>query len=119
MVLVDISPECCRELYEATKGDNAAKLVQADFLTCGAERLGGLFDCVVMNPPFKMGTDIQHIRHAMTMLRPGGRLVSICAAGPRQRAAFQSGAHAWIDLEPGSFKESGTNVQAAIIVLSA
>lgn len=118
MVLVDNSPDCCRELYEATKGDGAATLVQADFLACDAARLGGPFDCVVMNPPFKMGTDIKHIRHALGMLKPGGKLVAICAAGPRQRAAFESIADEWIDLEPGSFKESGTNVNAAIVVLS-
>lgn len=118
VVLVDNSPDCCRELYEATKGDGAATLVQADFLTCDAARLGGLFDGVLMNPPFKMGTDIKHIRHALGMLRPGGKLVAICAAGPRQRAAFESTADEWIDLEPGSFKESGTNVNAAIVVLT-
>jgi SAM-dependent methyltransferase len=118
VVLVDISPECCRELYEATLGDDAATLVQADFLACDSARLGGLFDRVIMNPPFKMGTDVRHIRHAQSMLRPGGRLVSICANGPKQRAALIDEAEHWEDLPTGSFKESGTNVNAAIVVLT-
>jgi SAM-dependent methyltransferase len=117
MVLVDVSPDCCRELYEATARDEAATLVQADFLTCDADRLGGLFDGVVMNPPFKMGADIKHIRHALGLLRPGGRLVSVCANGPRQRAALQPMAVQWIDLEPDTFKSEGTKAHAAIVVI--
>lgn len=119
MVLVDYSAECCRELYEATKGDGAAVLVQADFLSCDAARLGGLFDGVVMNPPFKMGTDVKHIQHARRMLKPGGRLVALCANGPKQRAAFKDSAEHWEDLPHGAFKSEGTNVAAAIVVLSA
>jgi len=38
-----------------------------------------------MNPPFENGADIKHIQHAMKMLKPGGRLVAICANGPRQQ----------------------------------
>ncbi len=115
VVLVDDSPECCRELYLATERDSAAQLVQADFLTCGVDRLG-TFDSIVMNPPFKMGADVKHIRHALTLLKPGGRLVSLCAAGPRQRAALQPEASEWIDLPADSFKSEGTRVAAAIVV---
>jgi SAM-dependent methyltransferase len=118
VVLVDISPDCCRELYAATQGDTATTLVQADFLACDSARLGGPFDCVVMNPPFKMGTDIRHIRHALGLLRPGGRLVALCANGPRQRAVLKDAAEYWDDLPPGSFKESGTGVNAALIVMT-
>ena len=122
MILVDNSPDCCRELYAMTQADAAASLVQADFLTCDAERLGGRFDCVVMNPPFRMGTDIKHIRHALTLLNPGGRLVAICANGPRQRAALMPLVEAggtWEDLPDGTFKGEVTSVRAALIVLNA
>jgi 16S rRNA G1207 methylase RsmC len=40
-----------------------------------------------MNPPFANGDDIKHITHA---LKPGGRLVAICANGPRQNDKLRS-----------------------------
>lgn len=75
------------------------------------------FDRIVMNPPFERGSDVKHIEHALTMLKPGGRLVSICANGPRQRDAFRDQAVEWIDLPDGTFSEQGTNVRTAIVVL--
>lgn len=113
VTLVDVSPSCCGELYRATEGDGNATLIQADFLTWK----GGPFDSIIMNPPFKMGTDIKHVRHATEMLAPGGRLVSLCANGPRQRERLKPLASEWIDLPAGSFKSEGTNVNAAIIVI--
>jgi phospholipid N-methyltransferase len=55
---------------------------QADFLECNGDL--GTFDRIVMNPPFANGDDIKHIMHALKMLKSGGRLVAICANGPRQ-----------------------------------
>lgn len=114
MVLVDSSPDCCRELYGMTAGDGVT-LKQGDFL---AMQLGP-FDAVLMNPPFKNGSDIKHIEHARRMLKPGGRLVSICANGPKQQSKLKPQASQWIDLEPGAFAESGTKVSAAIVVFDA
>jgi SAM-dependent methyltransferase len=118
VTLVEQSPDCCAELYRMIERDKVARLVQGDFLACDVARLG-LFDSVLMNPPFKMGRDIKHIQHARTLLAPGGRLVAFCANGPKQRAALQPIASQWIDLEPKAFAESGTNVSAAIIVINA
>lgn len=115
ITLVEQSPECCAELYRTTEGDQHAELVQGDFLALDASRLG-LFDSIAMNPPFKMGTDVRHIRHAMTLLAPGGRLVSLCANGPKQRAALQGIAAEWIALPADSFKSEGTRVESAIFV---
>lgn len=112
IVLVDQSPECCAELYRIGEADPLTELRQGDFLEMDL----GLFDGIVMNPPFKMGRDVKHILHAITMLAPGGRLVAFCAAGPKQRAKLQPIANQWIDLPAGSFKESYTNVAAAIVV---
>lgn len=117
IVLVDNSPECCGELYRMTERDANARLIQFDFLDCTAERLG-LFDSIVMNPPFKMGRDIKHIKHALTLLAPGGRLVAICANGPRQNEQLRPLADSWEVLPAGCFKESYTNVSAAIMVIS-
>jgi len=115
MVLVEQSAECAGELYRAI-GDDDARLVQADFLACTPERLGGLFDAVIMNPPFKQGADIKHIRHALTMLRPGGRMVALCASGPRQQAQLRPLADEWHALPAGSFKSEGTRVAAALLM---
>jgi tRNA A58 N-methylase Trm61 len=88
-----------------------------DFLQCNGEL--GTFDRIVMNPPFHNGEDIKHIQHARAMLNPGGRLVAVCANGPRQQTAFQDEAEQWIDLPDDAFKEEGTGVRAAIVVLTA
>jgi precorrin-6B methylase 2 len=88
----------------------------ADFLACNGDL--GTFDRIVMNPPFERGDDIRHIEHALTMLRPGGRLVALCANGPRQREAFQARADYWEDLPAGSFKQQGTGVNVALCVFN-
>ena len=92
---------------------------QADFLRCGQEL--GAFDCVLMNPPFNGGADITHIRHAYTMLKPGGVLVAICANGPRQNEQLRPLAEAtggsWQALPAGSFQQAGTNVNTAMLVI--
>jgi hypothetical protein len=89
----------------------------ADFLACNGEL--GKFDRIVMNPPFTHSEDIKHIEHAHKHLAPGGRLVGICAAGPRQEAALKPICEQWIPLPAGSFHEQGTNVYAAIVVIDA
>lgn len=87
----------------------------ADFLTLGDGL--GLFDRIVMNPPFRRGADVKHIEHAATKLAPGGRLVAICANGSRQQDALQPLASQWYELPAGSFKSEGTNVNTAIVVI--
>ena len=118
ITLVEIAAECAGELYRATEQDGNSRLIQGDFLEQSPEILGR-FDAIIMNPPFKMGRDIKHIRHAQSFLVPGGRLVSLCAAGPRQREKLQPIVSEWYDLPAGSFKEEATNVSAALIVIDA
>jgi hypothetical protein len=100
----------------------AGKVVRSDFLACGEEL--GLFDRIVLNPPFSSGADIAHIKHAMAMLKPGGgRLVAICANGPRQNAELlplvERCGGIWEPLPDGSFKDSGTNVSTVLLSLEA
>ena len=116
ITLVDNSADCCRELYLATATDPDCRLIQGDFLAQSPEALG-LFDCIVANPPFMRGTDIRHISHMTKFLAPGGRLVALCAAGPKQQAQLKPLADQWIDLPPKSFASEGTNVNAAIVVI--
>ena len=116
VTLVEQAPQCVAELYRETQGDSNATLLERDFLQCTVEQLGGLFDGILMNPPFKNAMDMKHIRHALTLLKPGGRIVSRCYAGPRQQAAFKNvNGWTWTDLEPGSFRSEGTGAAIAII----
>lgn len=39
-------------------------------------------NCIVMNPPFENNQDMEHIRHAYKLLKPGGVLVSVISEGP-------------------------------------
>ena len=93
----------------------ADKVYCEDFLEC--EDLG-LFDKIIMNPPFENGADIKHIKHALKFLAVGGTLVALCANGPRQHRDLKGVlADYWEDLPAGSFKTSGTMVNSALLVI--
>lgn len=91
--------------------------VCADFLQCGDEL--GKFDVILMNPPFAQGQDIAHVLHAVTMLKPGGRIVAICGNGPRQNDKLGSLVKryggTWEVLPSDTFKESGTGVNTVLL----
>ena len=103
-----------------------ATIFNLDFLDFGEKDGTVTYDRIIMNPPFENGADVKHVEHALKFLKPGGRLVALCANGPRQGAAFgrwrDSGRFAsatWRALPPGSFKESGTNVNVALVMIDA
>ncbi len=77
------------------------------------------FDRVLMNPPFSNMADLKHIEHARKFLKPGGRLVAICADGPRQRERLQLIASEYRPLPAGTFKAAGTMVNTALVVIDA
>lgn len=114
-----VAVEVNAQLAQCLRDRLGCNVHAADFLTLN----GGLgkFDRVIMNPPFENGADIKHIRHALSFLLPGGRLVAICANGPRQREALKSLAEEsggyWEDLPAGSFATAGTNVNTALVVI--
>jgi len=114
LVAVELNAGLARALH-AKYGRATVK--GADFLSLAPSQLG-TFDRVVMNPPFGNAQDVQHIRHALQFLKPGGRLVALCAAGSRQRAAFEHLGE-WEDLPPGTFASEGTGVNVALLVLTA
>lgn len=90
----------------------------SDFLECNGGL--GLFDKIIMNPPFSRGDDIKHIRHALGYLKKdGGRLVAICANGPKQREAFESMAYVYEELPAGTFSESGTEISTVLVVIES
>ncbi len=108
---VEISAELCKGLYERYP---QVLIKRGDFLA----RSFGSFDRIVMNPPFCRGADIKHIRHAMAHLKPGGRLVTLCAWGKNRFEAFEDCCESWEQLQPGSFKSEGTHVDVALMVLT-
>lgn len=94
----------------------AHEVRRADFLGVEPAELG-TFDVVLMNPPFANATDVQHIKHARRFLAPGGRLVAICAGGPRQAGALQPIASTWQPLPAGTFADSGTSVNTVLLTI--
>jgi predicted RNA methylase len=101
---------------------------EGDFLETKAI---GLFDRVVMNPPFAMKgrprADLDHVLHALDHLAPGGRLVAIMSAGVAYRTDKRScdfrntvARHDGeiVSLPDDSFKESGTSVRTVIVTLN-
>ncbi len=99
------------------------KVICTDFLTVKPDPI---FDRIVMNPPFNRQADIGHVCHALNFLKPGGKLVSIMSSGIvfrenkktvdfRNIIANHSG---YIEQLPiGAFKESGTMVNAVIVII--
>lgn len=114
IVLVENSPHCCAELYRMIAGDSATRLVQGDFLSKSVEDLGGPFDRVLMNPPFKLGTDIKHISAALELLTPGGLVVALCYGGSRQEKHLRPSADTWERLPSGSFASEGTRADVVL-----
>lgn len=111
-----LAVELNRDLAERLKREfPLTHVLNADFLECGSHNLGGAFDRIIMNPPFENGADIKHIKHALTMLAPGGKLVAICANGPRQQEKLQPLADSWEELPPGTF--AGTGVRSALLTV--
>ncbi|RHX83243.1 LPD1 domain-containing protein [Leptospira stimsonii] len=61
-------------------------VVADDFLDFVDKR----YDRILMNPPFENGNDIRHVKHAYSLLKPGGKLVAIMSEGPFFRGDSKS-----------------------------
>jgi len=108
------------------------RLVIGDFMSMnpeGVERLG-LFDRIIMNPPFTRGQDMAHVRHAFKFLKQGGILVAILSPAFVYRSDNSSklfrdwlelrqsaDCASWVPLPEGSFKSSGTNVRTVMLTM--
>jgi predicted RNA methylase len=108
--VVEVNQALCAALPPGLAGEVHCQ----DFLTCTVEQLGR-FNKIVMNPPFANGADVEHIKHALRFLEPGGVLVALCASGPRQQEALRPLASTWEDLPDGTFASEGTNVRVALM----
>jgi predicted RNA methylase len=113
--LIEIDPELCSILKASGFEVSCRDFLAASMPVCPDSEDG--HDCVLMNPPFSKGQDVVHILHALKFLKPGGRLVAICANGPRQQAELRPLATNWEELPEGTFAEQGTNVRAALMTV--
>ena len=111
---VEINRALCDALPAGLMADGEA--LCADFLDCTTEQLRR-FNRIVMNPPFVQGSDIAHIKHALHFLERDGRLVALCANGPRQQAELRPLATTWEELPDGTFADQGTNVRAVLMTV--
>lgn len=86
------------------------------------------YDRIVMNPPFENGQDIDHVQHAFSLLKPGGRLVSIMSMGAFFRQDRKaSGFREWLgrgrfkthEISPDAFKSAfrPTGVSTRMVVI--
>lgn len=114
VVAVEISPTLAGELYRQERPRVTIK--QRDFLSCQRDELGE-FDAVVMNPPFHLRSDIKHINHALTFLRPGGWLAAICLNTVHRERALRDQAHTWEVIAAGAFGKEGTAVSTVMLTI--
>lgn len=121
----DIAPQRADGFYGASRPDGSWVMKLGwDFL---AEEPDERFDVVLMNPPFSRQQDIAHITHALTFLKPGGRLAAIASGSVTYRQDKRArdfrelvAAHGGT-IEPlpeGAFKASGTSVRTVLITLT-
>lgn len=100
-------------------------IIHGDFLDF-QNHPGYRFDRVYMNPPFEELQDIDHVRHAYSLLANGGMLVSVMSESPffrgdRKAVEFR----VWLEevggtserLPEGAFKESGTGVNTRLVII--
>jgi phospholipid N-methyltransferase len=90
-------------------------VLRGDFLELAERGHLPRFDRIVMNPPFRNAEDVKHIRCAAALLSEGGRLVALCADGPRQREAFADAMYE--PLPAGTFASEGTDVRCALVII--
>jgi predicted RNA methylase len=100
-----------------------SRVTCADFLSLKPETTG-LYDRVIMNPPFDRERDIDHVMHALKFLNEGGLLVAIMSAHTefaeskkatafREHIARMNGCCS--DNPSNSFSSVGTNVNTVTL----
>lgn len=103
-----------------------AAVHECDFLALQPETLGAGYDRALLNPPFDLDRDIDHVMHALKFLKPDGKLVAIMSAGTefretRKATAFRelmTKMHAnFRDLPAGSFSSVGTNINTVLLTV--
>lgn len=100
-----------------------ANIKSADFL----QNDGTTYDRIIANPPFSLNQDIVHIQEMYTLLNSGGCIVSVASTHWQHSNNYSEKRFKdWlkfvdakiIPVEAGSFKTSGTNVAAVILLIN-
>jgi 16S rRNA G966 N2-methylase RsmD len=76
------------------------------------------YERIVMNPPFTKNQDIQHVRHALKWLAPGGILTAIMLNNQTRKGFVDLNVEYEPEIEEierGAFRESGTDVPTLIL----
>jgi hypothetical protein len=127
--IADYIPEGCPLDCIELLPDNAAALESKGYRVHQGCFLGveakGLYNRVVMNPPFARQADIDHVLHAWDCVASGGRLVSIMASSVafrenKKTVDFRAliDQHGSMEHNPvGSFKASGTMVNTVTVIM--
>ena len=97
-------------------------VVSNDFMDYGGKK----YDRIIMNPPFENFQDIDHVKHAYDLLKPGGKLVAIMGAGVKNSRKKAVEFRQWIDeagsyiedLPDGSFKTSERQTGVATVMVT-
>lgn len=123
MECVELNPKRAAILQEKGYSVYPVNFLETDLYTFGMKHG---FDRVFMNPPFEEGQDIDHVKHAYSLLATGGALVSIMSEGPFFRNDNKAKEfRTWLDslkgqawrLPANAFSESGTGVQTRMVVI--
>jgi hypothetical protein len=104
--------ETCPRLREHLRLMGGVACLGDDFLAWN-----GRADRIVMNPPFRRGTDVVHIRHAISCLSSGGMVTALCYDGAKQQELRPMASH-WEPLGPGLFKCEGTDAPVILCQFS-
>lgn len=104
---------------------NNVNLLGEDFLN-SKETEHIIFDRIIANPPFSKNQDITHVKEMYRRLRAGGRLVTVTSkhwqlSSNKKETSFRN----WLkevnaqieEIPAGTFKESGTKIAAAIVII--
>lgn len=124
LLCVELDPGRAKVLY-----GEGHQVFTGDFLSDDWREDGayGLWDRVVMNPPFTRLQDVDHVTHAFECLSPGGRVVACMAVSFTFRAdakavRFRELVSRYGTVEenpPNAFAASGTGVRTVLVVLDA
>lgn len=116
VVAVEMATDCARVLFQQDR--QGVTIRQQDFLTLSPDDLG-TFDAIIINPPFHLRSDVQHILHARRFLKPGGTLAALCMAGPHREKALRPFATTWQSIPFRAFREAGTNVETVLLTMKS
>ncbi|WP_414565729.1 MULTISPECIES: hypothetical protein [unclassified Anabaena] len=125
-----VLPEKTVDCYEIMQLNQSflSKLPTANFK--GVDFLqndGTNYDRIIANPPFSRNQDIVHIQEMYTLLNPGGGIVTVASTHwQHSNNCSEKRFKDWlkfvnakiIPVEAGSFKTSGTNIVAVILLIN-